>query len=398
MNKGDNVVVFGHNGKQTTMQIVAPMKATHSRMKYPEILSATTMLARQRQQQIDTIIDVRTASEFAEDHLPGAINCPVLDDAQRIEVGTLYRQVNAFEAKKRGAAMVARNVAQHLETLFLDRPREWRPLIYCWRGGNRSGAMAHIFAKVGWPVMQLDGGYKQYRELVRNTLAQWPAQFALRIVSGPTGSGKSRLLQALAAQGAQVVDLEQLAVHRGSLLGDLPQQAQPSQKMFESRIWHILRNADPARPIFLEAESKKIGKLCVPESLLQQMRAAPCISLSLPLSARIALLMEDYQHFVQAPQALVTQLEALAALHGKEQIRQWQALAQSGHLSALQALVQQLLQRHYDPAYGRSIARNFLQVTQAQQITLADASAASFHHAATQLLQAGHDNQHNLPG
>ena len=356
-------------------------------MRYPDLLTAAEMLERQRQQQIDSIIDVRTPAEFAEDHIPGAINCPVLDDAPRIEVGTLYLQVSAFEAKKRGAVMVARNVAQHLETCFLQQPRAWRPLIYCWRGGNRSGAMAHIFAKVGWPVMQLDGGYKQYRELVRDALTQWPGRFALRIVSGPTGSGKSRLLQALAEQGAQVIDLEQLAAHRGSLLGGLPDLVQPSQKMFESRIWQCLRDADPARPIFLEAESKKIGKLRVPESLLLQMRAAPCITLSLPLSARIALLLEDYHHFVQAPQALVAQLDALTALHGKEQIRHWQTLAQHGQIGALHDLVQQLLERHYDPAYTRSIARNFLQVAHAQQIALADSSDASFQRAAAQLLQ-----------
>jgi tRNA 2-selenouridine synthase len=116
--------------------------------------------------QYDEIIDVRSPAEFAEDHIPGAINCPVLDNEQRIVVGTMYKQVSAFEAKKIGAAMVAENIGRHLRANFLDRPKHWKPLIYCWRGGNRSGSMATVFRAIGWQAGQLQGGYKAYRSHV----------------------------------------------------------------------------------------------------------------------------------------------------------------------------------------------------------------------------------------
>lgn len=219
----------------------------------------------------DTIIDVRSPSEFAEDHVPGAINCPVLSDEERVRVGTIYKQVNAFEAKKIGAALVARNIAEHIEAQFLDKPRNWKPLIYCWRGGNRSGAMAHILSQIGWHVQKLDGGYKKYRGEVNRALAAWPPRFTFQVVCGMTGSGKTRLLQVLESVGAQVLDLEKLAAHRGSVLGGLPSESQPSQKAFETRIWQLLRGFNPAQPVFVESESKKVGNLRVPEALMQKI-------------------------------------------------------------------------------------------------------------------------------
>jgi tRNA 2-selenouridine synthase len=201
-------------------------------MKYPAVLNFETILP--TLDEFDTIIDARSESEFALDHLPGAINCPVLDDAQRILVGTTYKQVGSFEAKRMGAPIVAANIARHIDTLFADKPRDWKPLVYCWRGGNRSGSMALIFAKIGWPVVQLEGGYKAYPQPRGGALEQPPA-LDLRVVCGTTGSGKTRLLHALEAAGAQVLDLEGLAVHRGSLLGHLPGEPQPSQKTFETR-------------------------------------------------------------------------------------------------------------------------------------------------------------------
>ncbi|HJV02676.1 MAG TPA: tRNA 2-selenouridine(34) synthase MnmH, partial [Burkholderiaceae bacterium] len=329
-------------------------------MKYPELLRFEDVLP--RLDQFDTIIDVRSPSEFALDHLPGAINCPVLDDEQRIKVGTMYKQVNSFEAKKVGAALVARNIAQHIETQFLDKPRDWKPLVYCWRGGNRSGSMAHILAKIGWPVVQLDGGYKAYRNYVNGALEQAPA-LSFRVICGTTGSGKSRLLEVLHADGAQVLDLEQLAAHRGSVLGNLPSQPQPTQKAFETMVWDRLRKFDPARPVFVESESKKVGQLRVPAALMDTMRAAPCISLTLSRANRVKLLMEDYAHFTQDPATLNAQLDCLVSLHGHEKIQRWHGLANSGQM---ELLVEELLAEHYDPAYLRSIDRNFVQFDQAQ--------------------------------
>ncbi|PFH04562.1 tRNA 2-selenouridine synthase [Collimonas sp. PA-H2] len=351
-------------------------------MKYPALLSFEEVFPQIR--QFDTIIDARTPAEFAEDRIPGAINCPVLSDAERVQVGTLYKQVSAFEAKKLGAVLVARNIAQHIETQFIGKPREWTPLIYCWRGGNRSGAMAHIMAKIGWPVVQLDGGYKEFRRYVIGSLEQLPQQFTFKVICGPTGSGKSRLLQVLEQQGAQVLDLEQIAAHRGSVLGNLPQEAQPSQKAFESRIWDKLQYFDLRYPVFVESESKKIGNLRVPEALMEQIRKSACIALTLPRTERVRLLMEDYAHFVVDPALLNTQLACLSYLHGREKVGEWQQMATAGQV---EPLVDELLLKHYDPAYAQSIKRNFGQFSTAQILDLTDISPEAFLQAARQLHQ-----------
>ena len=315
----------------------------------------------------DEIIDVRSPAEFAEDHIPGAINAPVLDNEQRAEVGTLYTQESPFIAKKRGAALIARNIAQHIESLFSDKPKQWKPLVYCWRGGQRSGAMAHILAQVGWSVGKLEGGYKNYRRQVRSDLDTLPNNLQFRVICGPTGSGKSRFLRVLHEQGAQVLDLEALAQHRGSLLGDLPDEPQPAQKMFESRVWHALHRFDVTRPVFVEAESKKIGILGTPETLLERMRHSDCLLLEAPVAARVQLLMEDYRHFLGDPALLIRRLTPLLPLHGRQVLDHWQALAQQGDWSTL---VEKLLTEHYDPAYQRSTAHNFLQLGKASTLRL----------------------------
>jgi tRNA 2-selenouridine synthase len=348
-------------------------------MKYPAVLSFNDVLP--MLDEFDTIIDARSESEFALDHIPGAINCPVLDDEERILVGTTYKQVNAFEAKKIGAPLVARNIARHIETLFADKPRDWKPLVYCWRGGNRSGSMAYILAKVGWPTIQLDGGYKSFRAFVSAALDNPPA-LDFRVVCGTTGSGKSRLLETLDAIGAQVLDLERLAAHRGSVLGSLPGEPQPSQKMFETRIWSKLRGFDPARPVFVESESKKVGNLRVPDAVMERMRASPCIALNLSRPNRVRLLMEDYQHFTADPGALNAQLDHLVQLHGRATIDAWHEMANGGRMPEL---VDQLLVLHYDPAYLRSIDRNFVQYGQAQVLELPDIGKEDFIAAARQL-------------
>ena len=315
----------------------------------------------------DEIIDVRSPAEYAEDHIPGAISAPVLDDEQRAEVGTLYTQDSPFVAKKRGAVLIARNIAQHLETLFNDKPKQWKPLVYCWRGGQRSGAMAHILAQVGWSTGRLEGGYKTYRRQVMTDIETLPDTLNFRVVCGPTGSGKSRLLRVLHEQGAQVLDLEALAQHRGSLLGNLPDEVQPSQKMFDSRLWDALRHFDAQRPVFVEAESKKIGLINTPESLLSKMRAAECLTIEAPVAARVQLLMEDYKHFLSDPSLLIERLTPLLPLHGRQVLDHWQQLAEQGEWAAL---VEKLLLQHYDPAYLRSTANNFPRLPDARVLQL----------------------------
>jgi tRNA 2-selenouridine synthase len=348
-------------------------------MKYPEILRFADIAGRLG--EFDAIIDARSPSEYALDHLPNAINCPVLDDEERIQVGTTYKQVNSFEARKMGAAMVARNISAHIDALWLDKPRDWRPLVYCWRGGNRSGSLAHIMAKIGWPVVQLDGGYKDFRQFVSSALEN-PPVLDFRVVCGTTGSGKSRLLQTLESIGAQVLDLEQLAAHRGSVLGGLPSQPQPTQKAFETAIWERLHRFDQALPVFVESESKKVGALRVPGALMEQIRASRCIALQLSRAHRVQLLMEDYQHYTQDPAPLNEQLGYLAALHGNEKISNWQSLASEGRMPEL---VDALLAEHYDPAYTRSIDRNFPRIADAHVLELPGIAPADLLAAARQL-------------
>jgi tRNA 2-selenouridine synthase len=333
----------------------------------------------------DAVIDARTPSEYAEDHIPGAISAPVLDDAQRAEVGTLYKQVSAFEAKKLGAALVAKNVAGHIESLFADKPTSWRPLVYCWRGGKRSAAMAHILREIGWQAATLEGGYRAYRRWVIAELENAPETLQFRVVHGPTGSGKSRLLRTLRQAGAQVLDLEELAAHRGSVLGNLPGRPQPTQKMFESLLLHALSALDAAKPVFVEGESKKIGQLHVPESLIARMRAAACIRLETGVETRVALLLDEYRHFLEGSGTLEAQLDCLVGLHGRERIAEWKALAARG---AWRELVTRLLLEHYDPAYRKSSERNFVRLPQARPVRIESASEASFQAAGETLLDA----------
>jgi tRNA 2-selenouridine synthase len=333
--------------------------------------------------EFDEIIDVRTPSEFREDHVPGAVNLPVLEDDERARVGTLYKQVSSFEAKKIGAALISRNIARHIESYFVTKPRQWQPLVYCWRGGKRSGSMAHILSEIGWKVARLDGGYKAYRKRVIDDLAVLPQQFQFQVVCGPTGSGKSRFLLALERRGAQVLDLEQLAAHRGSVLGNLPNATQPAQKMFESSIWQRLRHFDPTRPVYVEGESKKIGLLRVPDALIHRMReSGACIRLQLDATQRVALLKEEYRHFVENPTALMEKVECLKGLHSQEQLDAWRALAESGRWDEF---VLDMLEKHYDPTYTRSMLRHYPQLEQGPLLRPADITDQAYEQLARTL-------------
>jgi len=321
--------------------------------------------------EFDEIIDVRTPDEFVEDHIPGAINCPVLSNEERITVGTLYKQVSPFEARKLGAALVARNIAQHLETSFHDRPKTWKPLIYCWRGGQRSGAMSIIFAQVGWLTHKLEGGYKAYRRDVLAQLETLPQCFSYKVICGPTGSGKSRLLEALAQTNHQVLDLERLAQHRGSVLGRLPDQPQPAQKWFDSTLLQRLQQLDLSRPVYVEAESKKIGSIALPITLFDAMHASLCLKLDVPLAVRVAGLLEDYRHYVDNPELFIDHLKPLVKYHGAKQMEAWSEMIRGGQLDAM---VAELLQLHYDPSYLRAITGHYAQLGKAERVTLDDLS------------------------
>ncbi|CAG0124407.1 tRNA 2-selenouridine synthase [Rhodocyclaceae bacterium] len=341
--------------------------------------------------EFDEIVDVRSPSEYAEDHIPGAINCPVLDDAERARVGTLYKQ-SPFEAKKVGAALIARNIARHLEQCWLDKPKSWHPLIYCWRGGQRSGAMTHILRQIGFAAERLNGGYKGYRHHVLQQLQTLPAAFSFRVVCGLTGSGKSRLLAALQRAGAQVLDLEQIARHRGSVLGDMPNAPQPSQKGFDSQVLAKLKSFDPAVPVYVESESKKIGVLRVPDTLLEAMRSGLCLRLEAPVSLRVVLLLEDYAHFLQDPALLRQQLERLRGMYSNEMLAHWHALCEA---QAWDAFISELLERHYDPAYNKSIKSHFPNYDAAYRLTLGSLDEKSFNSLAEEALALSGDFVNN---
>mgnify|MGYP003662762874 CR=1 FL=1 len=327
---------------------------------------------------VDTIIDVRAPAEFAEDHLPGAINLPVLSDAERAQVGTIYKQTSPFDARKIGGALVARNTAAHLQGPLADHDGAWQPLVYCWRGGQRSGAFATILGQVGWRVQLLQGGYRSYRRLVAAALYDTPLPHRLTLIEGGTGTAKTRLLHHLSQVGAQVLDLEALAGHRGSLFGAMP-GGQPAQKMFESRLAGALAALDPARPTWVEAESSKIGDRVLPPSLWSAMCAAPRVELTAPLGARAAFLCRAYDDLTADSGAFQDQLQRLRPYHSGEIIADWHELADAGHWSEL---AQALISRHYDPRYAKSAARS---APAAQHIALADLEDATLAQTAAQL-------------
>ena len=331
----------------------------------------------------DTVIDARSESEFALDHLPGAVNWPTLNDEERELIGTMYVQVNQFEAKKRGAALAARNIAAHIEREVIDKPREWKPLAYCWRGGKRSGSLSLILDQIGFRVTLVEGGYKAFRAAMLLDIPRLVAQLNFQVVCGTTGSGKTRLLQALAIAGAQVLDLEALANHRSSVLGAIPGLAQPSQKHFDSLVWDTLRGFDQDRPVFVESESKKVGNVSVPTTLVERMRESPCLDLNLPMDERVALLMEDYDFFVTDSAHFCQRLDVLAEFRGKAVVEAWKEQIAAGKV---ESVVHDLLIKHYDPVYLQSMQRNFLHYPQARSITPSDRSIAAMRQLAGQLL------------
>jgi len=325
-------------------------------------------------QNFSMIIDVRSDSEFAEDHIPGAVSMPVLDDLQRAEIGTMYKQVGAFEAKRRGAVLVARNIARHVEESLADAPRDFAPLVYCWRGGQRSGAMARILSEIGWKVTLVEGGYKTYRKQVLDGLDTIPQTLRLIVLRGRTGTAKTRILRAAADLDAQVIDLEGLAAHRGSLLGPEPGHDQPSQRMFESRLFDVMRRLDPARPVFIEAESNKVGSCHVPAALWRYMQNAASIRVTAPVAARVAFLLNDYPHIVAEPERLDPLLTWVVSRIGHDAVSQWRSAIAAGDWAGF---VTRTLEDHYDPAYDRSAAQRGHQDISVLETDRLDAAAVS---------------------
>ena len=347
------------------------------------LIKITAADALNRLGEFADVIDARSEGEYAEDHLPGAINWPSLNNEERKLVGTEYKQISAFDAKKRGAVLVAKNIARHLERDVIHKPRDWQPLVYCWRGGKRSGSLALILDQIGFNVTLVDGGYKAFRAALVAALPGLAAQFDYRVICGTTGSGKTRLLQALASQGAQVLDLEALANHRSSVLGVIPGSPQPTQKAYDSLIWAALKGFDASRPVYIESESKKVGNVAIPEGLITAMRAAPCLQLDLSEDERVELLLEDYDFFVKDIEFFCDRLGALTQARGKEVVTGWQTRARSGDIASV---VRELLVDHYDPVYLQSMKRNFAQYPARTSIAPANRSIEAMQLLAQEML------------
>jgi len=349
--------------------------------KNPHILDIAQFA--QARNQFDAIIDVRSPAEFALDHIPGSINYPVLNNEERAQIGILYKQVSPFAAKKLGAAIVSRNIAQHLEQSMLDHPREWRPLIYCWRGGERSGAFTHVLNRIGWKAMQLEGGYQGFRRIVIDDLDLAAKQFQFQVICGMTGTGKTRILHELQSLGAQVLDLEGLAIHRGSVLGNEPDSEQPSQKGFETALWNALQSLDPSKPVFIESESKKVGGVHIPDALMETIRNGLCIELRSSLPTRVSWLLHEYHHFLENTTQFKEKLGLLTTRYGKVQIAEWFNQIDAGDFNPL---VTDLLVKHYDPAYQSSIVRNFPKYRADFFTELLDDGDIAFKNAAKDIL------------
>ena len=329
------------------------------------------------------VIDARSEGEYAEDFVPGAANHPVLNNDERARVGTLNKEASAFEAKRMGAALVSRNIAAMLELHFADKPRDWAPLIYCWRGGKRSRALTLVLREIGFKAVQLEGGYKAYRARVAAELTELPRGFRYVTICGCTGTGKTALLHALRDTGAQVIDLEGLANHKGSLLGESVTASQPTQKRFDSLLWAELRGLDATRPVFVESESKKIGLVQMPQSMREQMAAGECVWLDVPVKARVLHLRSEYEHFVADPTLLMKKLAPLKALRGGEMFGRWQALAAAGDMDGV---VESLLVEHYDPLYTAAIKRNYASLTEAHHVAIASVTRDAMRSAAEAVL------------
>ena len=317
-------------------------------------IATTDDLSANGLERFDCIIDVRSPAEFAADHLPGAINLPVLSDEERARVGTHYTQVSAFEARRMGAALTARNIAHHIETALADRPKDFKPLIYCWRGGMRSNSMAMVLGAIGWRATLIKGGYRTWREQVSAGLeadTQWP----VILIDGQTGTAKTKLLHILAQRGEQVIDLEGIARHRGSLFGGFAEAEQPSQKAFDTQLWTQMRELDLDRPIYVEAESRLVGRRRVPQGLWDAMQGAPRLVIEAPVEARARYLLTAYPDLAENSDQLRDAITGLKRFQGGETIEGWLDLAETG---AFEALAAQLIEAHYDPAYDRARMRH----------------------------------------
>ncbi|HET7792491.1 MAG TPA: tRNA 2-selenouridine(34) synthase MnmH, partial [Rhizobacter sp.] len=358
-----------------SVTILVPPKATTEMTRSTEARAAPRPadLDVQDWAAYDLIIDARSPREFSDDHIPGALNLPVVVDDEYAAVGTLHR-TDTHAAYLLGVQQALRNIADDIAEHIAPLPRHARILVYCFRGGKRSELWSSALRIIGFKVDVLRGGWRNYRRWVREGLDTLPRNFRFKLVAGPTGVGKTRFLAALRTLGEQVIDLEGIAHHRGSVLGEVPGEPQPTQKQFDSDLLAQLRLLDPDRPVWLESESKRIGRVQLPVSLFEAMQTSPVVLLGAPMASRVQLWHDEYPNLAADPKRVVSLLGALAdtkMLVGNKEFAAWEQLAASGDTRELFARV---MEHYYDPLYGRSLARDFHHFEQAVRIELDDLS------------------------
>lgn len=300
----------------------------------------------------DLIIDVRSPCEFEEDHIPGAKNMPVLFDNERIIIGKIYKQKSKFLARKKGAVIAARNISYHIERELNGKDQHFRPLIHCWRGGQRSRAFAQVCSEIGWRTFVLTGGYKTYRRAVLEGLDDISKRLKFIVIAGRTGSAKTKILSELSSEGAQVLDLENLAAHRGSLLGKINTRKQPQQRLFESILYSKLNEFNCQKPVYVESESSRIGEIQLPSCIWKKIISAPMIAIQTPLISRVQYLLAEYESLKEDLATLKSLVNGMTYRHGHARVNFWQQLIDS---KKWDILVTDLLRSHYDPAYDKSI-------------------------------------------
>ena len=305
--------------------------------------------------QFDMVIDVRSPNEFADDHLPNAINLPVLNDEQRSDVGTIYFN-DPSSARGIGAAIITRNISRIIHSHFLSLPRDTKILVYCWRGGLRSKSLSVILRQIGFNAVKLlNGGYKSFRKHIRESLPTLINKHEYIVLAGRTGTGKSLILDCLNENGENVLDLEELAKHKGSVLGAFMESEQPSQKRFDNSLWNVLRKIKQGKPIWIEKEGQKIGNLRVPKELCYIISNSRRICLDVDIEKRVEYLLKDYKYFLDKPELLLAALEQLTKHSGKRKVSTWKRMVEEGKF---RELVVSLLTDYYDPLYNSNDIKN----------------------------------------
>ncbi|WAR22973.1 SELU-like protein [Mya arenaria] len=373
------------NGVKQNTVLKTFLRCYHGRLQ-PSKSSRPEVIASHKDNRVTEIVDVRTPEEYEEDHIPGSVNLPVLTSLEREEVGLLY-STNRFQARKLGASFISKNISEHIRSFFYSKPDDYSPLVYCWRGGQRSYSLALVLAQIGFDTFTLENGYKQYRQHVRDTVRQIPEDFSYKVISGLTGSGKTRLLHTLAKQGQQIIDLEGLAQHKGSILGLWHGHTQPTQKYFESLLCADLERLSADRCVWLESESVRIGNVYVPDGLFKKLKEAPRFCVNLPLEERVKHIIHDYPNWIENKEALKATISKLVKVRGHEFVN---SLLEVIENEDWELFVRRILVEHYDPTYTLSQKKNNSSPGTDKQMNMSNVNEETLDRAAEQLQD--HDN------